>query len=93
MQAAYGRAFQAQCLDDLATFKHGNAAMGRVQRDLIDSQAAGDAAMGALRAEFSLLKWGVIEADGSAAALELLARHVNAFSWRNIRRLDREFGA
>lgn len=38
--------------------------------------------------EIAFLNWGMGRANGSAVAQELVARHVNAFSERNIRRID-----
>lgn len=92
-QTEYGQAIQAQRLDELDTFIYGGEAMNRTQRDIIDSIAAGDAATGALDAEIGLYERGMTRANGSAVGEELVIRHVNALSWRNIRRIDRVFGA
>lgn len=61
------------------------------QIDMADTEAAKTAAEFALNAEMELLKKGLGKAGTSAAALELVARKVNALSTADENRFRRRF--
>ena len=86
------RAVRAQEQAELAIYEHHLIARRESECDRIDSQAAGDAAHGALECEFDLFTWGLEKAGNSAAMKEMVARHVAQFSNNNLRRLARRFG-
>lgn len=63
------------------------------EKDRADTEALSDASRAALVEEFDLLDEGLTRANGSAAKVELVGRHVERLSAINDRRIRRRFGA
>jgi hypothetical protein len=83
---------RAQENTEIRLFGHTLEAHERSEIDIMDSQAVADASRAALEAEVGLLEYGLARAGGSAAKIELVARHVERMAAINDRRLNRRFG-
>jgi|ERR1700722_1865739 len=86
------QAAKAQGKAELAVFRHGLGARVLSECDRLDSEAVADASRSALEEELDLLDYGMSRAGQSAARMELVARHVEALSNINNRRISRRFG-
>jgi hypothetical protein len=84
-----GRAVRWQRSSQLSIYRHGLRAREAAERAILDSQAVGDVVKASLESELSLLDWGMSEAEGSPAKVELVARRIAQFSDFNTRRIDR----
>ena len=87
------RARRAQTSAELRLFDHMLEARLLAEMDRIDSQALADASRAALDEELDLLDYGLARAGRSAAAIELVAHHVERVETINDRRTTRRFGA
>lgn len=86
------QARKAEAANALEVFRYGLGAQARARIDEHDTWAGHDAALAAAKAELQLLRKGVLEAGGSAAGVELVARWVEQLSSSNHRRYGRRFG-
>jgi hypothetical protein len=86
------RARRAQTSVELRLFDHALEARLLAEKDRIDSQVLADASRAALDEELDLLDYGLARAGRSAAAVELVARHVERVEMINDRRTTRRFG-
>jgi hypothetical protein len=86
------KARRAQASTELELFRYGLAARARAEIDRLDSQALADASRASLDEEVDLLDYGLARAGGSAAKVELVARHVQRMATINDRRITRRFG-
>jgi hypothetical protein len=84
---------RAHVRNAVEVYKYGLAAAARSQMDQYDSHAAEDAADAAAKSELRLLKTGLAEAGGSAAAAEIVSGWVVELNQGNHRRFRRRFGA
>jgi hypothetical protein len=87
------RARRAQTSVELRLFGYTLEARLLAEKDRIDSQAIADVSRAALDEELNLLDYGLTRAGSSAAAVELVARHVERVVTINDRRITRRFGA
>jgi hypothetical protein len=86
------KARRAQASTELELFRYGLQAHTRAEVDRLDSQAIADASRAALDEEVDLLDYGLSRANGSAAKVALVARHVERLATINDRRITRRFG-
>lgn len=63
------------------------------EKDRADTEALADATRAALDEELVLLDYGLARANGSAAKVELVSRHVERLAAIDDRRIRRRFGA
>jgi hypothetical protein len=86
------RARRAQASAELRLFDHTLEVRLMAEKDRNHSQAAADASRAALDEELDLLDYGLGRAGSSAAAVELVASHVERLATINDRRIRRCFG-
>jgi hypothetical protein len=77
---------------ELEIFKHHLVARFNSECERIDAHALSDVIKAALEEEFSVLDWGLNQADGSPAKAELVARMVSMQSSIHSARIARRFG-
>jgi len=86
------KAIEAQEQTELAVYEHHLAARYLAEVDRIDGEALAEVVKASLDEELSLLDWGLSEAAGSPAKVELVSRKVSLLSDGNSRRIVRHFG-
>lgn len=87
------RAARTQEGTELAIYEHQLGARYLAECDRIDSEAIADVTKGAIEEELSVLDYGLDQAGGSAAKIELVSRLVGIQSRIDAARIARRFGA
>jgi len=87
-----GKAAESRRRAELTIHEHALIARIASECDRLDSEATRDAVQTAMEEELGLLSWGMNQADGRAAAAELVSRKVAFLAQANDHRLQRRFG-